>query len=298
MYSSSRIENKYQFKYKSKKHYIDLNTLLTSQLHFNKSVQEVKQYLYPNLNLNIKVEAFKEGSFDVNQVYEIATVSALFTLQNFDYVSQIFSVLSDYISIKEFLKGSKATQEIVKGDKVELRVNGNNNFIIVDSNALKLFKNSSILHDALCEQAKVLEADKNIDGFQVTDLNKKQKRVNVDRNDFPLLESKNPYLDQDNKELTKHAILGIYKWETSPKKGSKWSFIYEGRKINQVLIKAEDFIRDVVEKKYRFGAGDCLEADVLIKYKRDESTGMFLEAKYEILKVYRIIWRNEQQSLF
>ena len=132
-------EKNIEFKYQGDSHYIDMNTLLVSQFHFSAIVNEFKNQLYPDINLKIKVKSFEKGSFDINQLFEISAVSALFGLQNINYISNLFSVIADYISIQKFLKGQKASETFDRNNKVEihLSISGENNSITVDKEAGK-----------------------------------------------------------------------------------------------------------------------------------------------------------------
>lgn len=296
------INEQYEFKYQGDSHYIDINTLLSSQFHFSAIVQEVKNQLYPNVDLKIKIKSFDKGSFDVNQIIEITAQTGLFALENIQYIPAIFGVIADYISIKKFLKGKKADKVIEKGDKVEIYINvdGNNNSLTFDKDAFKIYQGNKIINEALKQDIKVLELDDEIKGIQLTETKSKKVVLSVPRNEFYDLDSDNPYLVDENEEdeKVKSVNVGIFKWETIPKKNSKWSLIYENRIVNQVAIKDEEFLKRILDEKLRFGAGDCLSVDLLVKLKKDEYSGMFLEDKFEVIKVHKIIWRGEQTSLF
>lgn len=289
-----------EFKYEGDSHFIDINTLLASQFHFTALVSEVKQELYPTVDLKIKVEAFEKGSFDINQLFEIATVSGLFALENIDYVFNILSTVGDIISIKQFLKGDKATK--VSKPKngnvtINIKVDGKNNSLTITENAFKIYTTNVVIDEAIRKEAQALVKDEEISGISILDRKTGKDLIKINRDDFDNLTGSNPYLDDEVKEVRKDAVLGIFKWETIPKKGAKWAFIYEHRKINQVVIKDEKFLKEVLEKRYRFGAGDSLNVELLIKMKKDEGSGYYLEDKFEIVKVHNIVWRDKQSEI-
>ena len=60
-FMNNRVEKDYEFKYLGNSHYIDINTLLSSQFHFSAIVNEVKSQLFPEVNLKIKVKSFEKG---------------------------------------------------------------------------------------------------------------------------------------------------------------------------------------------------------------------------------------------
>jgi len=292
------IKKDYEFKYDCDTHTIDINTLLASQFHFTAILQEIKTQLYPDLDLSIKVKAFEKGSFDVNQIIEITTVTSLFALENISYSSNIFSIVSGYITVKSFLKDKKATKTVDKGTKIEIYVSGNDNSIIVEKDAFNIYQNNEVINNAFKHNGKALDTDVDIENIIVTDKQSDNVVVRASKDDFENMTTHNPYLDSELKDKTKKVFIGILKWETIPKKGSKWSFVYENRKINQVAIKDDVFLKRILNEKLRFGAGDKLEVDLLIKMKKDEHSGLFLEDKFEVLHVHDIKWRSEQSSLF
>lgn len=299
---TKKRESHYEFKYEGDNHYININTLLSSQFHFSAIIQEVKSDIFPNIKLDVKVKSFEKGSFDVNQLIEVSAVTGLFAMENIEYVKTIFSTISEIISIKKFLKGEKADKAIEKGDKVELTINlnGKNNTLKIGKDAFKIYTGNKIVNEALIQDVKTLDADEEIKGIKLTEKKSGQVIIDVPREDFSEIDYDNPYLvkEEDSDERIKQVNVGIQKWETVPKKNSKWSLIYENRIINQVVIRDEDFLKRILEEKLRFGAGDSLAVDLLIKLKKDEYSGMFLEDKFEILKVHGIKWRGEQTSLF
>lgn len=295
-------QSHYEFKYEGDNHYININTLLASQFHFTAIVQEVKSSLYPNVKLDIKVKSFEKGSFDVNQIFEISAVTGLFAMENIEYIKTIFSTISEFIEIKKFLKGEKASKAVEKGDKIELTVNfnGNNSTLKIGKEAFKIYQKNKIVNEAFNQDIKTLEADEEIKGIQLTEKKTGEVIIDVPREIFSEIGYENPYfeIDENTDEKIKSVNVGILKWETIPKKNSKWSLIYENRVINQVVIRDDDFIRRILDEKLRFGAGDSLAVDLLVKLKKDEYSGMFLEDKFEIIKVHGIRWRGEQTSLF
>jgi hypothetical protein len=293
------ITNQFEFKYQGESHSIDINTLLTSQFHYAAILNEIKNNLYPDIELKIRIQSFEEGSFDINQLIEITTISGLFVFQNVDYISQIFRVLKAYIDIKKVLEGKKPEKiEELAENKIALVINGNNNTVIVDKDAFNIYQNNYQIHKALYKNAEILEHDPEIDGVKITNKTTNETILDIPRSEFLDLSLDNPFLDKEiNVKIIEDAVLYIRKLEISPKRNSKWDFIYEGRKINSVPIHDDIFLNQVIEGK-KFGNGDRLKARLRIIQKLDIPTGVYLDEKYEVLVVKNIVPKNEQTEIF
>lgn len=288
-------QGKYIFKYNGDLEGIDINTLVTSQFHFSAIITEIKNQLYPEADLKIKIQSFKDGSFEVHQIVE-AVATGFFTLQGLGVIENTFSIIGNILNIKTFLKDNKADSVKAEGpSSVIINFNGNN--ITVDKDAFKIYQNSHVINNALGANGRLLDNDEEIEGFEL--INKATDNVvfKVDRTDFNSLSTANPYLEDVISEDVKQTIIHIFRWETMPNKNSKWSFIYNKRKISNVIIRDVEFLQKVAREKIRFGGGDGLLVDLLIKLKKDEILDLYIEDRFEVLKVHDIIWRPTPEQL-
>lgn len=293
------ITNNFEFKYQGEGHSIDINTLLTSQFQYSAILNEIKNNLFPEIELKIRIQSFEKGSFDINQIIEITTITGLLVFENKDYINQIFKILKAYIDIKKYLVDKKPEKvEELPDNKIGIVIKGNNNTLIVDKNAFKIFQNNYTIHKALTKNAEILEKDIEIEGVQISNKTTNEKIIDIPRAEFIDLSIDNPYLDIEiNEKIVEDAILYIRKLEISPKRNSKWDFIFEGRKLNSVPIRDENFLNKVVEG-IRFGNGDRLKVRLKITQKLDLPTGAYLDNKFEILLVKDIVHKPEQKELF
>jgi hypothetical protein len=290
-------QEKYIFKYNGNLNGIDINTLVTSQFHFSAIITEIKNQLYPEANLKIKIQSFKDGSFEVHQIVEAIAIG-FFSLQGLGVIENTFSIIGNILNIKTFLKDNKADQVIPK-DNTHVEIHFHGNHITVAKDAFKIYQNNHIVNNALGANGRLLDNDEEIEGFELIDKDDNNVVFKVEREDFSSLYASNPYLDDVISEDIKQTVIHILRWETMPNKNSKWSFIHNKRKISNVIIRDEEFLQKVAKQKIRFGAGDGLLVDLLIKLKKDEVLDLYIEDRFEVLKVYDIIWRPtpEQSNL-
>jgi len=291
----------FEFKYQGESTSIDINTLLVSQFQYTAILNEIKNQLFPDIELKIKIQSFERNSFDVNQIIEVTTVTGLLIFENKEFIAEIFKYLKAYLEIKKLLGDKKPDSvEKVENNNVALTINveGNNNTIVVAENALKIFQNNYAIHRALTKNGEILEKDPEIEGIQITNQITKEKILDIPRADFPILTTDNAFINKElNEKTTEDAILYIKRPDLSPEKKGKWDFIFEGRKINSVSISDTDFLKNV-KQGTKFGNGDRLKCRLKTIQKLDIDTGAYIDDKFEVLLVKDIIRKDEQQNLF
>lgn len=141
---------KYDFKYETTPHTIDINTLLLSQLHFVSAITEIQKNLYPEYEFKIKVDAPKDGSFVFQQLYELTQNNNLFSKDTVDYASNagqvigsLFSGLFGLYKIAKHLKGKKAVAEKDNGNGTVDITNEQGQTVSFDKNIFNLHQKQS-----------------------------------------------------------------------------------------------------------------------------------------------------------
>lgn len=284
--------NEYEFKYEGDFKGLDALTVLHTQLNFVTILREIKEYKYPEINLDIKIEGTEQGSLDISHIIDVVAVSGMFVMENYKYVSGIFKIFSDIVRLKKFLKGKKADKiKELKGDKVEIHINGDN--IHIDKDAIRIYQNNHIITNALANTSKMLADQSEVDSIEVTQKGKNKSLVNIDKSDFQELGEDNPYLIKEiDNQKKKDQILFIKKPNLFPAKNKKWvwELIHSGRDIKANIIdkKFEKQINDGL----KVGQGDRIKATLVVYYKFDERFQTFIETgKYEVIDIEDIIER-------
>ena len=287
------------FSYKGKTHFIDANTLLLTQTHFLTILNEINTSLNSSVIFNLKIEAVKPGSFELNQLLTVAAASEIFSAPNVEYIDNILSLFSNIISLKSFLKDSKAEHVEVNNENpqtINVHLHGDN--ITIQEGAFKIYQTNNSVNNAIGKMGEALINDNDVTGLELKNLKNKNTILEIQKCDFKDLTLKNDYLDTDTKEEIKDdAILTITKPDLNPKKKSKWNFIYNARRISNISINDDDFLRKVSDGVYKFGNGDALRVKLKIVYKLDKNYNVFLESKFEIMNVIEPIFIKQQEKL-
>jgi hypothetical protein len=287
----------FEFKYQGDIEAIDINTLVNSQLQYSYILNEIKNQLFPDIDLKIRVQSFEKGSFDINQIIEVSIVTGTLIFENREYIKEIFKILKLYLDIKKIL-GDKKPDKVtdIETNKVELAINvpGDNNIIIVDKEAFNLYQTNYTIHRALYKNGQILIKDNEIEGIQVIEKKNSTRILDIPRDEFKYLSTTNAYISKElNEDIREDAVLYIKKFDVNPEKKSRWDFIFEGKILHSVSISDNDFLRRVKEGE-KFGNGDRLRCRLKTIQKLDIETGAYLDSKYEILNVMQVIPRNEQ----
>lgn len=290
----------YEFKYQGDIEAIDINTLVNSQLQYSYILNEIKNQLFPDIELKIKVQSFEKNSFDLHQILEVSVITGTLIFENREYIKEIFKILKLYLDIKKVL-GDKKPDKIteVETNKVELNisVNGDNNIVLVEREAFSLYQSNYTIHKALSKNGNVLLNDAEIEGIQVIDKRTSSNILDIPRSEFKYLTSTNAYISKEvNEDIREDAILYIKKFDVNPEKKSKWDFIFDGKLLHSVSISDMEFLRRVKGGE-KFGNGDKIKCRLKIIQKLDIETGAYLDNKYEILDVKQIIPRIEQLNI-
>ncbi len=285
------------FKYQGDTHFIDSNTLITTQVHFLSIVQEVARTMNPSIKVSVKYQAFKKGSFEVSQLIEIATVAGLFSVPHLGFIKDVISVISDYLSIKEFLKGNKASNIVEKKNDQKIEVHLHGSHITIHPDAFKIYQNNLTVHQGFIKSGETLLGDENVDGIELIDKKTKTPLLSVPREKFQDLTTSNAYLSEEFRDETVDATITITKPELAPKgKTAKWNFIHKSRRITGVIISDVDFLKSV-SAGLRFGNGDALKVDLKIVYKYDTVFRQYIEHRFEVVLVKDTIFNSEQSRL-
>jgi hypothetical protein len=295
-------KKQFEFKYQGE-NFIDLNTLITSQFHFLAAVNEIQKELYPEIELKLRVGAFNQGSFVIDLLMESSWLDNLFNKENVTVLTEIVGGFASLVGIHKYLKGRKA-KNIEEGpnDSVTISVDGENSPVTIDKRVFNIYTDNITVNKSIQQNFELLEKDNEIDGVEIVEQSEYQKNpiLEINRDDFSALTSKNPYLSREtHDELRLNQSLFIKKANVMPEKNRiwKWEFIHKGRDISAKVTDME-FAR-AINEGLRIGQGDRLVADLKVGLKYSEQFATFIESnQFEVVKVHELKPRDEQSSLF
>ena len=285
----------YTFKYEGDLEYIDINTLLVSQLNFIQAINEIQAVSHPDIKLNIKVKPLPEGSFQIELLMAFESLSNLFKhateAATLLPITDVFDILGKIIELKKFLGGEKPTRIEIKGNTVEL-FKFDNSKHTTTNNIYNITVNSPGIGEGVRRAFEVIEADNEIKGINILD-NKNESVMEVKRESFKVLSQVSELKEEKTETESKSkVIVSVFRIVFGD---GVWQFYYDGHKISAPITDAA--FRQRVNLGEKFASGDALEVDLTINKIFDETANAFINRSYNINKVHKHIPRAEQSQM-
>lgn len=277
---------------------IDINVLANVMQHFASLVSRVHYKLEPDAELDIKVAPFGRGSFEVllhlkqsflQQVWELLGSPQAQTL------AMLASAVALMIDLKVKLKARRAVAERYNENKVFVLTQEGEE-LEVDKRVWELYK-----HDKVCDGAtkaifESLSEEPSAEGFTIINRTEKKTLAKVPRSEFPSLVLDNEYLEfQVKEELEEGVLLHILK--VVFQRHRKWEFVYNGFKIS-AYIDDEDFWNRLLKGEHRFGVGDYIVADMIVRKVQDPVSRVWENREFRIVKVRDVSRAPKQMEMF
>lgn len=279
-------------------HEIEAATLIDSLMGFSYAIQDIQSKMSPGTPIKIKVKALEKGSFimflgiHANEI--LSSVKELFTRENVTLTAAILASLVHAIALKKHLKGEAPKAQSYSNDGQEISVtNQEGQTIVVHTTTFNLYTSTPSLDRNLSKAFEAIEKEENITSVNLTD-SENTPIVSVPKEEFPKMRQANVSAVGNSRTITKEGVrLNATKlsWDQS----NKWSFIYEGNKINAQIMD-ENFFKLINEGR-RFAKGDTIIADIEVVQQFDESVNAFVNKSYTVLKVSEHLPRPEQLNI-
>jgi hypothetical protein len=273
---------------------IDSEILIANLVTTSHIIQEINKEI-GGKEIEISIKAFAPGSFEIAYIIaHVALVSGLFNIitgTNVQTLKMILDMLGDILKLKKFLGGKKPIDSTDKGEKIQLK-NSNGNIIIVDKRSYNIYSQSPSVNEEINKGFKNLEKNEEITGYQI--IRKDGKDIFLaERAEFKGLYAPNEFIEENKQiKIINNAKLSIFKIVFE--KGYKWTFIYEGQKIN-AHISDEDFYKNM--NLYEFKDGDYFDATLKITQVYDSKYRTYINSDYEVTKINQHIKVPRDQRL-
>jgi len=262
---------------------IDSEILIANLLTTSQIIQEINKEI-GGKEIEISIRTFAPGSFEIAYIIaHVTVISGLFgaiAVTDISTLRMILDILGDIFKLKKLLIGKKPTRTYdVGGNKIKIE-NENGNIIIINNPSFKIYSQNPHINEAINKGFKNLEKNEEIVEYKITKKDGKDL-FGAKREEFKNLYAPNEFIEESKKEIIKEkAKLSIFKIVFE--KGYKWTFIYEGQKIN-ALINDEDFYKKI--DTYEFKDGDYFEATLKITQIFDSRYKTYINTDYEVTKI-------------
>jgi hypothetical protein len=286
----------FTFKYEGDLEYIDVNTLLLSQLNFIEAINEIQTISHPDIRLNIKVKPLPKGSYQLELLINFYTISNLFKhiteAASLMPITDVLEILKKIIELKKFLGGEKPFKIEIKGNIIEI-FKADNSKHTTTTNIYNITVNSPTVNEGIRKAFEVVEKDEEIKGINILD-ETNTSVMDVKRESFKALSQVSKM--QEEKTETQNVSNAIVSLVRVVFADGVWQFIYDGHKVS-ANIDDSTFKSRVNTGKESFASGDALEVDLTINKVYDESANAYINKSYIITKVHKHIPRPSQSSI-
>lgn len=244
--------------------------LIGSLMHTTSVLQSVGQSLGDGGELDIKIRAFEQGSFQV--VLELAerTASWLFSATGVGYVSDVISIARELYALTKHLGGKRPQSVARSGGQVTI-INHYGGSIHIDQRSYQIFNSDEAVRRELQKQFEELSAYKEVSGFRFEG---GDEVVRAEQSEFSAMGRPIPtQSDRPEPEvrLLEDVRLLILRPSFDPK--LPWDFLYEGRKISARI--KDEAILAIVDSGERFSKGSRMLVDLEETRFWDEELGEF-----------------------
>lgn len=281
-----------KIKFDGQTHQVNAQVFISTLVNFSEVVKEVNREIGSDKNIEIKIVATAEGSFDAHLVLQaLDGAQQLFTRDNVNLLSGIVTIIGGLYGLRKWL--SKRTIKTVEsqGDSVKITdVNGDS--IVVNGSVYNTYNNNQVVNDAVSNSFASLQDDPSITALEISD--ESEVLFRAEQDEFDELATKIVIEDESNKKITTAASLTINK-VVFEGPGRKWEFIYQGNRI-AANISDVNFYRQIDEGE-SFAKGDQLLVDLEITQAYDESLKAYLNKTYTVQEVKKHIPRDNPQQL-
>jgi hypothetical protein len=275
----------FKLRFEGRLNEVNANTLGYSLINMATLVSEATREVDTVANIEIRVKATGPGSFEI--FLELHSVlGGIFQALGADGLAKagaasmwIIKMVSEVLTLRKMLKGEPPKATLDQGDSIEIHA-GDNAKVIVDKRSFRLYFNHPETNEALTNMFKALNADKSIEGFEMTD-NEDKKLFEASRDDFAPMALSTSVPTPESRERYEDTTLYVIK--PSFERNLKWDVLYHGMRI-PVTLKDKSFL-DRVERGEKFAKGDTLIAGLRIHQKLDKQLRTYVNKTYEIVEV-------------
>jgi len=290
-------KERYRFRYISDENYLDIDTLLTSQMEFKQMLEEVKKDIYREGRLRIRAGPITHGSFELELLLDLVTeglplAPLVLAPESIAAIRRILDFLCSYLGLKKLLKGKKPDKVETKGNEVSIQ--SGSNVTVVEQNVYNTYIQNVNLDSAARRNFAALEQDPDVAGLEV--LREKEPILTLERSDFEAISAPNECLEEEVKEQVVDGDIVITKAILDPDRKWKWGFVYQGRRINAEVTDGV-FNQKVKNGLIEFAHGDALKARLKIVKKYDPALRTFVETEIVVLEVMKIMKSGQQTKL-
>jgi hypothetical protein len=274
---------KYTFKYNGDLEYIDITTLISSQLHFLEMLNEIQREIAPEIEFKTKIKYLPKGSWQYEFMFSLFP-GLVFGSDSVDKIKKIISAASSILNLKKLLKGKEPIKIEQSGNGIIVHIQGDNNqvqFYTLPAHEFKLMKNKKIDNSAN-KMIDDVDKDNSIDGIEIFE-DKDSILVDIKRDDFEKTKKTNSFLEESKtlqEPINNVELIMLYN------KDGKYDLYQNGSRITPYHIEDPEFNDKLSKGNEGFYSGNRLFVDMSILKEYNKVGDVYINKSYSIIKVH------------
>lgn len=272
---------------------INAYTLATTLISVADAAREANNLINPGYEIEVDVIALSDGSFKAVLRTLYKDLRNLFSKETLKAI--IIGIISTYI-YEHTLAPNRDVKVIVDQQTVVIE-QGDTKIIIPKDvyEAKQLVEKSDRFRASMSKTFTSIGKDESIQGLGLLTKATDEPTLTIPRQVFQSIEAV-PSPDNDDREIVQHAKLQIMR-AILDRTTRKWEFVWEGITLSAPVLD-DTFYKDFYDHKITIAPGDSLECDIKMYQRLSGPSGVYINYKYEVIKVTRHIPRIETKPLF
>lgn len=276
--------------FETPKHEVSAYALASALVGLADAVREANNLVNPGHVVEVVVESLSDGSFKATVRTVYTKAKNLFSHTAVQAV--IYGVISTYVYEKG-LKSEVPPQIIVTGDLVTVVI-GNDRIIVPKDvyEAKRQLEKSIRFKSAVGQIFDAASSDVSITGLAITeDDGGKRPPLMVNREQFAIFEVSRD-VDEHIREIVEITHVEINRAILERGK-RRWEFFWRGIRIAAPILD-DGFYDRFFAHEITIAPGDSLHVALRIIQEKSRDTGIYVNARYEIVEVYEHLPRLKQ----
>jgi hypothetical protein len=272
---------------------INAYTLATTLISVADAAREANNLVNPGYEIEVDVVALTNGSFKAVLKTLYKDLKNLFSKETLKAI--IIGIISTYI-YEHALAPNRDVKVVVDQNTVIVE-QGDTKIVIPKDiyEAKQLVEKSDRFRASMSKTFTTIGKDAGVDGLGLASSISSEPSVTIPRQVFQAIEAV-PGPESENREIIQHAKLQIMR-AILDKSTRKWEFVWEGITLSAPVLD-DAFYKDFYDHRITVAPGDSLECDVKMYQRLTGPSGVYINYKYEVVKVTKHIPKVETKQLF
>lgn len=293
----SKLGDEFVFHFGGEYHQIKAETFANTLLELSGALKEINRVVNPDFEIEVYIDSLGRGSFRA-RIKMLSKKAAPLLVGVSKTI--ILPLLAAWIYDK------------IIADDIEIKITVDDDYYIVENGDQRILLPREVaeikqkisenpeVEKRVSKAFKALEDDPRISDFGITEnLDDEEPAIKFGRSDFARLSEIREYILTEDRRRTKDEAADLMIIRAIFKRGPrKWEFVWKDGITISAPVLDEEFYDKLISHEYVIGTGDTLQVILRIHQHRDEMSDIWINERYEVLRVLNHTPGPRQPGLF